>query len=490
MKYSPIIFILLHNFCYLILKQSKNRAPMNKLFHFATTLVFVSLVGNAYSHSTHFTPPDSTTNILDKTAAAYIIEEGKTLYGEGKIKDALIKFRQAGVKDPNSWRAAYWISQCHYKLNNFGYSLKYAYKAIGIGKEKVNKEIYYTLAVAQHRLGKLDSAIINYRLSIEKLSKMRSNILRIDHHINECLFAKEEMKNEPKCEKIRLTGDINSGYDDYNALYTGEKDVLYFTSRRSNTIGGNMNPDDQRYFEDVYRTKWDPIMKEWDDVTNKLGKINSAGFDALNFIAPDGNSGVVTLNSTATDARITTRGSDICEIKRNSKGDWNHPKAIKNKSINTSFFEGAATLTADGNTMYFVTDRKGQKSSTDIYVVHKNGKSWGTAEPLPMTINTKSRETTPFITPDGRFLFFASDGHLGMGGLDIYVVENKGDSWGEPINLGYGINSVTNDSHFSYNKELNQALISGFEIVGNKASLDIYEIDLTGFEHGEVRFPY
>ena len=71
--------------------------------------------------------------------------------------------------------------------------------------------------------------------------------------------------------------------------------------------------------------------------------------------------------------------SDICEIKKNNKGNWNTPKIIKNKTINTSYFEGSATLTADGNTMYFVTDRKGEKKSTDIYVVHREGKSWGDA---------------------------------------------------------------------------------------------------------------
>ena len=98
---------------------------MNKLIHFATILIFVTITGNAYSYDLYVAPQDSTTSIIDKTAAAYIIEEGKTLYGKGKIKDALIKFRQAGVKDPNSWRAVYWISQCHYKLNNYGYSLKY-----------------------------------------------------------------------------------------------------------------------------------------------------------------------------------------------------------------------------------------------------------------------------------------------------------------------------------------------------------------------------
>ena len=75
-----------------------------------------------------------------------------------------------------------------------------------------------------------------------------------------------------------------------------------------------------------------------------------------------------------------------------------------------------------------------------------------------MNVNTTGRETTPFITQDGRFLFFSSDGHIGMGGLDIYVSENLGDSWGDPINLGYGINTVNNDSHFVYSKELNKGL--------------------------------
>src|SRR5690606_19724149 len=100
-----------------------------------------------------------------------------------------------------------------------------------------------------------------------------------------------------------------------------------------------------------------------------------------------------------------------------------------------------------------------------------------------MTVNTVGRETTPFISPDGRYLFFSSDGHLGMGGLDIYVVENLGGGiWGEPINLGPGINTVNNDTHFVYSAELKKAYVSGYELVGDKSSIDIYEIDMTNFE--------
>jgi len=448
--------------------------------------VFALLITSYSSAFSMTTPPDSTTTIVDKASAVYLIEEGRVLYAEGKMKDALIKFREASVRDGNSWKASYWISKCHYQMDNFGYALKYALESAKLGDEKTDNEVFYILGTCYHRLGNIDTAIINYQKAKERLPARRSEVLRVDHHIAECEFALSEMaKNANYAEmKSRLQGDINSGYDDYNVVLLGDLPSIYFTSRRSNTTGGGLNPDDQRYFEDTYRCTYDEESGEWTNVTNELGKLNSDGFDALNYVSPDGLTGIMTLNTTVTGEKKTTRGSDLCEIKKNNKDTWNSPKVIKNKSINTSYFEGSATLTSDGNTMYFVSDRKGEKKSTDIYVVHREeGKNWGEAKPLPDVINTEGRETTPFITPDGRYLFFSSDGLLGMGGLDIYVAENKGGGeWGEPVNLGIGVNTVNNDSHFVYSEKLKKAFVSGYEIVGAKSSIDIYEIDLSNFE--------
>ena len=444
-------------------------------------LPFLLLSTTSFARVLHLTPPDSTTSVVDKSASMFLVEEGRTLFSKGQIKGALIKFREAANKDVNSSKANFWIGQCHYRLNNYGYALKYAKKALSTNSEKVNEEIYFLLGETYHRLGSVDTALINYEIAKEKLSKTRSKDLTIDLHIEECKFALEQMKNDEVFTKNRLNGDVNSGFDDYGAILADSGKVIYFTSRRSNTTGGGVNPDDERYFEDVYKATWDETTQEWSDVTNKLGKINSKGFDALNYISPDGLWAVITLNTTATDDSKTTKGSDICEIKMSNKGVWNSPRIINNKSINTSYFEGSASLTADGNTMYFVSDRKGLKSSTDIYVAHRDGKKWGGAKPLPFTINTKGRETTPFITADGRYLFFSSNGHVGLGGMDVYVVENLGDSWGEPINLGYGINTVNNDTHFSFNQDLLIAFISSFEIIGKKSSIDIYQIDMKNF---------
>ncbi|MFT5777199.1 MAG: hypothetical protein ACI837_000130 [Crocinitomicaceae bacterium] len=456
---------------------------MNMKFTLRLTLLigfFFALAPNAFSNTT---PPDSTTSVVDKVGAALLVETGRTLYAEGKMKDALIKFRQASVKDPNSWTAPYWISQCHYRMNNYGYALKYALLAKTQGGEKVSEEISFILGSCYHRLGVLDSAKMNYEAAMLTLNKRRSKELLIPQLILEVEYAKTALAADTKqLTRKRLPGRVNSGFDDYNIVIADGGKTMYFTSRRSNTTGGNMNPDDQQFFEDTYRTRFDFDMEEWDSVTNEIGKINSDGFDALNFISADGLEGIMTLNTTTLDIRKRTKGSDICELKMSSKGTWNTPKIIKNKTINTSYFEGSASLTADGNTMYFVTDRKGDKSSTDIYVVQKIGKAWGEAKPLPMTINSPGRETTPYITPDGRFLFYSSDGLVGMGGLDIYVVENKGSEWGEPINLGPGINSVNNDSHFVYSKELKKAFVTGYELVGDKSSLDIYEIDMSTYK--------
>ena len=172
----------------------------------------------------------------------------------------------------------------------------------------------------------------------------------------------------------------------------------------------------------------------------------------------------------------------FCISEKTKEDRWNTPKPINSKSVNTSFYDGNPTLTADGNTMYFVSGREGDKSLSDIYVVQKEGKTWGEAQKLPMSVNSLGNETTPYITPDGKYLFFSSDSREGLGGYDVYVTENLGNSWSEPKNLGPTFNSVNNDLFFKYYPELNTALISTYRLQGNKASMDIFQLALEGWK--------
>lgn len=422
-------------------------------------------------------PTDSSSTIVDRSAAILIMDKGKQLVLENRFRDALITFREAALKDPYTWKASYWIAYCHYKLNNYGYAKQYGLAAIQKGGADTDKEVYDILGNSYHRLGMLDSAQHFYQIAINEMPKNRLKELNIERKIAECTFAKTALEKDQN-QRVILTGEVNSGYNDYCPILTSDGKTLYFTSRRGNTTGGQLNPDDQEYFEDVYKAIWNSETNTWDSITNDIERMNTDGFDALNWLSSDNLKGILTLNITYGDSKIITRSSDICEIEFTKQNKWSQAKPIVNKSINTAFMEGSATLTADGNTMYFVSDRKGDTRSTDIYMVRRNGKKWGTATILPDSINSVGRETTPYITPDGRFLFFSSDGHRGMGGLDVYVCENTGSGWGSPINLGASVNTVNDDTHFKIYKEFGKVFMAGINLSGQKSSFDIYEIPL------------
>lgn len=442
------------------------------------TLLLLLPAASAFSN-TAFTsgPVDTTASIIDKSAAILLMDKGKQMIIDKKYRDALLTFREAALKDPTTWKAPYWISYCHYKLNNYGYAKQYGLTAVAKGGVDVDKEIYDILGNSYHRLGSLDSAQMFYQKAINEMPKSRLKELGIERKIAECAFAKTALEKETLVREV-MRGDVNSGFNDYCPLLTADGKTLYFTSRRGNTTGGQMNPDDQEYFEDVYKAKWNPETNMWDSITNDIERMNTDGFDALNWLSADNLHGIMTVNITYGDSKLMTKSSDICEIEFTKQNKWSQARPIANKTINTSFMEGSATLTADGNTMYFVSDRKGDKRSTDIYMVQKIGKKWGNAVMLSDSVNTDGRETTPYITPDGRFLFFSSDGHRGMGGLDVYVCENTGTGWGPAINLGASINTVNDDTHFHIFKDAGKIYMAGINLSGQKSSFDIYEIDL------------
>lgn len=454
---------------------------MKSMFNKLLVVLFLFILSNqVFATKFLVVPPDSSSSIIDRTAALFLIDEGKKFFNQGKSIDALRKFREAYVRDKYSSRAAYWIGKAHYSMDNYGYALKYAKIAESLSQAD-DGEVFLLLGEAYHRQSFLDSARMNYDLAKIQLNAAKRSAFNIDQKIEEVSYAQSVAENPIIYEKVLLSDQINSGYDDYNPVITEGGKTMYFSSRRPDTKGGNINPDDQRYFEDVYKCVWVDSLNDWSDATNDVERLNSEGFDAVGHITVE-NEAYITVNTSIIDTKNPTRSSDICTSSLTKENRWNTPKPIKNKTINTSYFDGAPTLTADGNTMYFVSGRNGEKSLSDIFVVYKEGRNWGEAKALPMSVNTLGNETTPFITPDNRYLFFSSDGRKGMGGYDIYVTENLGDSWSEPKNLGPEFNTVNNDTHFKYYEELKKAYLATYRLQGSKASIDIFEIVLEGWK--------
>ncbi|MCH7535601.1 MAG: PD40 domain-containing protein, partial [Bacteroidetes bacterium] len=172
-------------------------------------------------------------------------------------------------------------------------------------------------------------------------------------------------------------------------------------------------------------------------------------------------------------------GGDIFYSKLEGT-EWTIPLMFEN-DINTIGIESCASQNADGNIIYFASDREGGYGGMDLYRIKKlpDG-SWGRALNLGPNINTKGDEAGPFIHPNGKTLYFSSEGHKSMGGLDIFKSEQISDSlWSNPENLGYPINTVDEDMYFVLSTDGKRGYYSTQRGDGS-GETDLYMIDMPG----------
>jgi hypothetical protein len=250
-----------------------------------------------------------------------------------------------------------------------------------------------------------------------------------------------------------------------------------------------MNPDDQRFFEDIYQASWNEESKTWVLNEEAIEGVNTEGFDALNYVSEDGMYALGTLNTSASKEK-TTASSEIVEYGSGDPGILSSATLINQKDLNTSYFEGAATVSdtviyEDETTsqwMVFVSDRNGEKSMTDLYIVEKKDDIFQQVLAMPKGINTTGRETTPYLSPDGNTLFFSSDALPGMGGFDIYYCKKENGTWGSPVNLGAQFNTVNDDTHFQWYPSMKKAVLASISENDESFNYQLFEIDLTGLD--------
>lgn len=174
---------------------------------------------------------------------------------------------------------------------------------------------------------------------------------------------------------------------------------------------------------------------------------------------------------------------DIYKANKTATG-WSAPKNA-GRNINTDFWESAPSISPDGQSLYFCSNRPDGYGGIDIYVSHKNNLGyWEEAENLGPTINTEGDEQTPFIHADNKSLYFASTGWPGFGGSDLFVsrLDAKGN-WGTPINLGYPINTYDNEGSISVASNGKEAYIAS-DRTDSRGGLDIYKVILASDTRG------
>jgi hypothetical protein len=330
-------------------------------------------------------------------------------------------------------------------------------------------EALYYLAIAQH----LNMMFDRSTESLESMKELVNKNHRLTNQINRAIETNNEAKKQvadPKKYKIQNVGMLlNSSFADFGPVLTFDESSIFFTSRRLRPDSTNANIrdfDTDKYRDDIY-VSFKGKDGKW--VQPELLNLNSDDHDATISVSPDGNTLFIYQDSL---------GDGQVKYSTLIGETWNAPVKL-GSDINSKYWETHCTISANGNELYFVSDRPDGSGKRDIYRCIKNADgTWGKSENLGGAINTAYDEDAPFLSPDGAYLYFASKGHATMGGFDLFVSKkDQNGNWGAPENMGYPLNTVDDDVFFQPMADGKRAYYSSRRD-GGSGDLDIYEVEM------------
>lgn len=390
----------------------------------------------------------------------------------GSYKAALPFYLKANKFNPNNAELNYKIGRCYLSDVKKTNCVTHFEKALKLNPN-VAADIQYYLGIGYHLNEEFDKALKAFNAYKNILqTKNAAEIEDINKRINECETA-IKLKQKPERVFIDNIGStINTKDPEYGAIISADESVMMFTSRRQNTTGGNIDLGLNEYFEDIYITNKE--NGKWTIPQNIGEPVNSNEHDATVAISPDGQSMII-YNDDKGDGNLYE-----CKLEGES---WSKPKKMS-RNINTKYHESSASYSADGKILYFVSAREGGLGGRDIYVTEWDEvkSDWGEAKNIGAPINTKYNEESVIIHPDGKTLYFSSQGGATMGGYDIFKSTLGEDGkWTTPVNMGYPINTVDDDVFFVISASGRRGYYSSFKDDGF-GEKDIYVITFLGPE--------
>lgn len=336
------------------------------------------------------------------------------------------------------------------------------YKELKITEDKAPFKTMYYLGLAYSFTYQFDKAE-NYFNKYKELEFNNSKELSLaNRQIEMCQNGVLLTKDSVEISIENLGNTINSEFNEHTPVLTTDEKTLIFTSRRIGSTGGMLTPSG-RYFEDIYISH--KINGKWESPEKISNNINTNEHEASICLSPDGKELYIYKDD---------EGNGNIYVSEFEKNEWTKPEKI-GSNINTKANETHATISADGTTLIFVSDRGAGKGEKDLYIVQRlPGGEWGLAQNMGDVLNTKYDEEGPFLHPDGTTLYFSSKGHNSMGGYDLFYSElQPDDSWGTPVNMGYPINTTSDDVFFVLSADGKRAYFSSVREDGY-GSRDLY----------------
>ena len=339
-------------------------------------------------------------------------KKGDVLFSRGEYYEAALRYKTAYSMTPRKDREgrgmrAFLMGECYRHINSVA-KAEGAYRNAA-RYDYTDTTTLFHLAAMQRMLGNYKAAADNYRLYLEKHPDDPLSIAGLAS----CDLAKQ-MKEEGSSYIVKSVPLLMSRRADYCPVLYGEKwDKLLFTSTRTEAMGDDDSPITGMKNGDFFYTQKDEKGK-WKPVEALQGNVNTAYDEGAACITPDG--GTMYFTYCPTDPEYP-RYAEIWSSSR-SDATWSKPEKVTISADTLSSYAHPA-VSPDGRWLYFVSDMPGGLGGYDIWRARLNGNSIGAMENLGAPVNSAGNEMFPTFRPDGE-LYFSSDGHPGMGGLDIY----------------------------------------------------------------------
>ena len=371
------------------------------------------------------------TNVYSQISLATSDNKAKKLYekAEKNVKDrdfeeALKLFSQATIRDPNFYHAYLRKGSLFNMMGNLDsvYSNFSKYLALTPSPSQavLNRMAFMSFDRGQYLQSEM---YLKKYISLKPEMKKDREIVLLEESL---AFAKMQIQIESNLKIEKLPKQINRFDLQYLPTITIDNSTMIFTKR-------DFVSDDEdivvSYFKDG----------TWTNAESISDKTNSPLNEGACTISADGN----TMIFTSCDSRDSFGSCDLYISRKSARG-WSRPKNI-GKPINTHYWESQPSLSADGNTLYFSSNRTGGLGGRDLWTSRFEDGSWSDPINLGGKVNSFKDETTPFIHPNNASLYFSSNGFVGMGGFDLFQSNLQDSSWSTPKNMGYPINTFKDE---------------------------------------------
>lgn len=411
-----------------------------------------------------------------------LFEEAKMAYQKGQNAQSVNFLDQILQIDPGYLDAYLMKSDIYQETDSVALQHKALLAALKINPEKQPK-LYYLLGKTSYRMGLYRDAYEAFNNYLARTDEKAPFYANAKNGLEKCTNALSLLTHPVEFKCVNLGDAINSDDDEYWPSLTVDGNTLIFTR----LVGARKSDLNRRVMaqEDFYTsTKVDGV---WTPSKPLVG-LNTDYNEGAQSVSTDGKLIFFT-------ACTRSDGYGSCDIyfSRNRNGVWSTPQNA-GAPVNSSAWESQPSISANGETLYFVSNRPGGKGGMDIWKCDLKGFSeggkpdWSTPVNLGDSINTPGNEISPFIHSDGKTLYFASDFWPGLGGYDIFYSRQKKDNqWTRPRNMGYPINTYKDEQGLVVDAAGKNAYYSS-DRPGSKG-MDIYSFELyKGARPGPVSY--